>query len=42
MVAIVGALVAISIPIFSGKLEKAKIATNQANIRSAKAAAVAD
>lgn len=42
VVAIVGVLVAISIPIFSGKLDKAKIATNQANIRAAKAAAVAD
>ena len=42
VVAIVGVLVAISIPIFSGKLVKAKIATNQANYRSAKAAAVAE
>lgn len=42
VVAIVAVLVAISIPIFSGKLLKAKIATNQANIRAAKAAAVAD
>ena len=42
VVAIVGVLVAISIPIFSGKLVKAQIATNQANYRSAKAAAIAD
>ena len=42
VVAIVAVLVAISIPIFSGKLDKAKLATNQANIRAAKAAAVAD
>lgn len=42
VVAIVAVLVAISIPIFSGKLNKAKLATNQANIRAAKAAAVAD
>ena len=42
VVAIVSVLVAISIPIFSGKLNKAKLATNQANIRAAKAAAVAD
>ena len=42
VVAIVAVLVAISIPIFSGKLNKAKVATNQANVRAAKAAAVAD
>ena len=42
VVAIVSVLVAISIPIFSGKLLKAKLATNDANIRAAKAAAVAD
>ncbi len=42
VVAIVAVLVAISIPIFNGKLNKAKLATNQANIRAAKAAAVAD
>ena len=42
VVAIVGVLVAISIPIFSGKRVKAQIATNQANYRSAKAAAIAD
>ena len=42
VVAIIGVLVAISIPIFSGQLDKAKIATDQANVRSAKAAAVAE
>ena len=42
VVAIVAVLVAISIPIFSGKLNKAKDATNKANVRAAKAAAVAD
>ncbi len=41
VVAIIGVLVAISIPIFTAQLEKARIATNQANIRSAKAAAAA-
>ncbi len=42
VVAIVAVLVAISIPIFNGKLKKAKIATDQANVRAAKAAAVAE
>lgn len=42
VVAIISVLVAISFPIFSGKLVKAKIATNQANYRSAKAAAAAE
>lgn len=42
VVAIVSVLVAISIPIFNGKLIKAKLATNDANIRAAKAAAIAD
>lgn len=41
VVAIIGVLVAISIPIFTSQLSKAKVATNQANVRSAKAAAVA-
>ena len=35
-----GVLVAISVPIFTAQLKKARIATNQANARSAKAAAV--
>lgn len=35
VVAIVGVLVAISIPIFSKQLEKARDATSVANIRSA-------
>lgn len=39
VVAIVGVLVAISIPIFTAQLEKARLATNQANARAAKAAA---
>lgn len=33
-----GVLVAISIPIFTGQLKKAKLATNQANARAAYAA----
>lgn len=41
VVAIVGILVAISIPVFTAQLSKARKATNQANIRAAKAAAVA-
>ena len=42
VVAIIAVLVAISIPIFSAQLEKAKQATDLANMRSAKAAAVAE
>lgn len=42
VVAIVGVLVAISIPIFSSQLEKAREATDVANMRAAKAEAVAD
>ena len=42
VVAIIAVLVAISIPIFTAQLSKARIATNQANLRAAKAAAVAD
>ncbi len=42
VVAIVGVLVAVSIPVFTNQLEKAKIATDQANVRSAKAAAIAE
>ena len=41
VVAIVGILVAISIPVFTAQLTKARQATNQANLRAAKAAAVA-
>jgi len=37
---IIGVLVAVSIPIFTSQLKKARLATNQANARSAKAAAV--
>jgi prepilin-type N-terminal cleavage/methylation domain-containing protein len=42
VVAIIGILVAVSIPIFSSQMEKARIATDKANVRSAKAAAIAD
>ena len=38
VVAIVGILVAISIPVFTAQLSKARKATNQANLRAAKAA----
>jgi type IV pilus assembly protein PilA len=40
VVAIIAVLVAISIPIFTSQLNKAKKATNEANLRAAKAAAV--
>ena len=42
VVAIVGILVAISIPVFTAQLSKARKATNLANLRVAKAAAVAE
>ena len=42
VVAIVGILVAISIPVFAAQKKKAVIATNKANIRSAKAVAMAE
>ena len=42
VVAIIGVLVSISIPLFTGLLEKAKRATDLSNMRSAKAAAVAE
>ena len=41
VVAIIGILVAISIPIFTSQLRKARLATNQANARAAYAAATA-
>ena len=41
VVAIIGVLVAVSIPIFTAQLEKAREATDQANIRSAYAVASA-
>ncbi len=41
VVAIIGVLVAVSIPIFTGQLNKARIATDQANVRAAKVAAIA-
>lgn len=37
-----GVLVAVSIPIFTSQLKKARLATNQANARAAYAAAAAD
>lgn len=42
VVAIVAVLVAISIPVFTSKLEKAREATDVANMRAAKAEAVAE
>lgn len=42
VVAIIAVLVAVSVPIFSSKLEKAKEATDVANMRAAKAAAVSE
>ena len=42
VVAIVAILVAISIPVFTAQLSKARKATNQANMRAAKAAAIAE
>ena len=42
VVAIVGVLVAVSIPVFTSQLEKSKQATDLANMRSAKAAAIAE
>ena len=36
VVAIIGVLVAISIPIFSKQLEKSRIATDQANVKARK------
>jgi len=42
VVAIIGILVAVSIPIFSSQTTKAKAATDMANVRAAKAAAVAE
>ena len=42
VIAIIAVLIAIAIPVFAGQVERAKIATDQANVRSAKAAAVAE
>lgn len=42
VVAIIAILVAVSIPIFTGKLEEARTNTDLANERAAKAAAIAD
>lgn len=41
VVAIIAILVAVSIPMFASQLGKARLATNEANVRAAKAAAVA-
>ena len=41
VVAIIGVLVGISIPIFTTQLAKSRLATNKANARAAKAAAIA-
>lgn len=40
VVAIIGILVAISVPLFTAQLGKARKATNQANMRAAKVAAI--
>ena len=42
VVAIIAVMVAISIPIFTAQLDKARKATDDANIRAAKAAAVVE
>lgn len=42
VVAIIAILVAVSIPIFSGKLNEARINTDLANVRAAKAAAITE
>ena len=42
VVAIIAVLVAISIPIFTAQLRKARLATNQANARAAYAMAIAE
>ena len=42
VVAIIGGLVAVSFPIFTAQLKKARLATNQAIARGAKAAAVSE
>lgn len=41
VVAILGILVAISVPLFSSRMEAAKTSTDKANVRAAKAAAAA-
>lgn len=40
VVAIIAIIVAVSIPIFTGKLDKAALSTDEANIRAAKAVAI--
>lgn len=41
VIAIIGISIAIAVPLFAGKLREAKVATNKADIRSAKAVAAA-
>ncbi len=41
VVAIIGVLVSVSIPVFTDHIKKARLATNQANARAAYAAAMA-
>ncbi|MCQ2516118.1 MAG: prepilin-type N-terminal cleavage/methylation domain-containing protein [Saccharofermentans sp.] len=42
VVAIIGVLVGVSIPIFTSQLAKSRQATNMANLRAAKAAAISE
>lgn len=42
VIAIIGIMIAIAIPVFSAQLDKAQTAVNDANLRSAKAMAVAE
>lgn len=42
VVAIIAILVAISVPVFTGKLEESRVATDKANMRAAKSAALTD
>jgi type IV pilus assembly protein PilA len=42
VVAIISVLLVVSVPVFNAQLDKAKIAANKANIRSAEAAALTD
>lgn len=42
VVAIIGILISVSVPVFTAQIGKARRAANQANLRAARAAAVAD
>ena len=42
VVAIIAVLVAVSIPIFTGQIDKARASTDMANVRAAKAASVTE